>query len=76
MTIVTLVLEIIAALAKLLGLHNAAVATAQERQTGAAIQRAEDMQNEEDRIRVAARADLEFDSLHQPKDQWDRDGQK
>ena len=75
MTIVTLVLEIIAALAKLLGLHSVAVATAREQQAGAAMQRAEDMQHEEDRVKAADRADLEFDGLHQPKDQWDRDQQ-
>ena len=75
MTFVTLLLEVIAALAKLLGLHSVAVATAREQQAGAAMQRAEDMQHEEDRVKAAARADLEFDGLHQPKDQWDRDQQ-
>jgi hypothetical protein len=71
-----LLLEIIAALGKLLGLRSAALATQKEQQAGAAMQRAEDMQHEEDRIRSAARADLEFDGLHQPEDQWDRDSQK
>ena len=68
MSLLGLIAEILLALARLL-----APASAGERATGAALQRAEDMSHEQARITAAARAGLAAERLPAGPDPFDRD---
>ena len=59
MTLFRLLLEIVAGLIKVFQFQTAKLDRARERDTGAALQREEDMRHEETRIRSSGRADLE-----------------
>ena len=58
MTLFRLLLEIVAGLIKVFQFQTAKLDRARERDTGAALQRDEDMRHEETRIRSSGRADL------------------
>ena len=58
MTLFRLLLEIFAGLIKVFQFQAANLDRARERETGAALQREEDMRHEENRIRNSGRADL------------------
>ena len=69
---IRLLIEIFAGLIKLFQGQSASFERANERNVGAAIQREEDLQNEENRVRAAGHAD--FGSLPTGPDPLDRDG--
>ena len=71
MTLFRLLLEIVAGLIKVFQFQSANLDRARERETGAALQREEDMRHEETRIRSSGRADLE--RLPDGPDPLDRD---
>ena len=71
MTLFRLLLEIVAGLIKVFQFQTAKLDRARERDTGAALQREEDMRHEETRIRSSGRADLE--RLPDGPDPLDRD---
>ncbi len=73
MSLLALIAELLLALAKLIGMGASSVGAREERATGAALQREEDMKNEEARIAAAARAGLAVDRLPIGKDAEDRD---
>ena len=58
MTLFRLLVEIVAGLIKVFQFQTAKLDRARERDTGAALQRDEDMRHEETRIRSSGRADL------------------
>jgi hypothetical protein len=68
-----LIAELLLALAKLFGMSASNVTASRERDVGAALQREEDMKNEEARIAAAARAGLAVDELPSGHDAEDRD---
>ena len=72
MTLFRLLLEIVAGLIKVFQFQTAKLDRARERDTGAALQREEDMHHEENRIRRSGGADLE--RLPDGPDPLDRDG--
>jgi hypothetical protein len=69
-----LIVELLLALVKLFGVSASSANAARERETGAALQREQDMRNEEIRIAAAARAGLAVDGLPNGHDALDRDG--
>jgi hypothetical protein len=73
MSLLALVAELLLALAKLIGMGASSVGARDERATGAALQREEDMKNEEARIAAAAHAGLAVDRLPVGNDAEDRD---
>ena len=73
MSLLALIVELLLALAKLFGMGASRAGAREERATGAALQREEDMKNEEARIAAAARAGLAVDGLPVGKDAEDRD---
>jgi hypothetical protein len=72
-SLLALIVELLLALAKLMGMGASSVRAHEERATGAALQREEDMKNEEARIAAAARAGLAVDRLPIGYDAEDRD---
>ena len=73
MTFVALFLEVIAALAKFLGLRSAEIARANERELGASLALAEAMKDEEKHILAASRAGLDISGLPIETDPQNRD---
>ena len=73
MSMLALIAELLLALAKLFNTGASSLAASRERSTGAALQREEDMKNEEARIAAAARAGLAVDRLPSGKDAEDLD---
>ena len=71
MTLIRLLLEIASGLIKAFQFQTANLDRARECDTGAALQREEDMRHEENRIRISGRADLE--RLPNGPDPLDRD---
>jgi hypothetical protein len=66
-------MELLLALAKIFGFSASNANAANERATGAALQREEDMRHEEARITAAARAGLDSGKLPVGPDPEDRD---
>ena len=72
MSLFTLCIELLLALAKVIGLSVSATKTNEERAAGAALQRAEDSSREIARIEKAADADVALGTSKLP-DPFDRD---
>ena len=73
MTLMALVIELLLALAKLFGAGASNANSARERETGAALQREQDMRYDEARIAAASRAGLAVDGVPSDQDPQDRD---
>jgi len=74
MSLLALIAELLLALTKLFSMGASSLNSSRERSTGAALQREEDMKNEEARIAAAAHAGLAVDRLPIGHDAEDRDG--
>jgi hypothetical protein len=72
-SLLTLAVQLLLALVKILGFSASNGNAANERATGAALQREEDMRHEEERIAAAARAGLDSCKLPIGPDPEDRD---